>query len=349
MLRQLRLVDMMAHAIDNPAPWTYVLISGDRDFAYAISVLGLRGYRVVLFSPSTAHISLKSQATTCLDWDDVLKKLKSGSSRKPGQDSECPPTSQSVPYNSSTEGPLRSRSPFRGRNSCCSDNGDFDLDNGDVDIINYLKARRSRRRLSMSSNGSQSMVSEFCQDTTTHTAYFSAREEPVFCPPPASVAKTGYNTGSSSSSSAHASQQTGRTASIPVDPSWANPPRLPSETPNSLPTTTPIIKPNTGHSPKLHPSSPSNPAGPTQLPTITSSLSKSPVPEVFQPLVRLLREYQARGFGRPSKTALAEKLDQTRIYSQAKVDKFGQYIALAERCRIVTQSGDWITLRPEWS
>ncbi|KAG8921930.1 hypothetical protein FRC01_014728 [Tulasnella sp. 417] len=63
------LVDMLAFAMDNPAPAVIVLISGDRDFVYAVSVLRHRKYDVVLIiPPQGAHITLQSQATVVLDW-----------------------------------------------------------------------------------------------------------------------------------------------------------------------------------------------------------------------------------------------------------------------------------------
>ncbi|KAI0371739.1 DUF537-domain-containing protein, partial [Pilatotrama ljubarskyi] len=65
---KMMIVDMLTYAIDNPAPATIVLISGDRDFVYAVSVLRLRRYRVVVVAPYTAHASLKSQASAVLDW-----------------------------------------------------------------------------------------------------------------------------------------------------------------------------------------------------------------------------------------------------------------------------------------
>ena len=65
--------DMLAHAVDNPAPSTIVLISGDRDFAYALSVLRLRRYHIVLITLSNAHPSLRAQASLCFNWtSDVL-------------------------------------------------------------------------------------------------------------------------------------------------------------------------------------------------------------------------------------------------------------------------------------
>jgi len=49
------LVDMMAHAIDHPAPGTIMLISGDRDFVYAVSTLRLRRYRVIVIASLQIH------------------------------------------------------------------------------------------------------------------------------------------------------------------------------------------------------------------------------------------------------------------------------------------------------
>ncbi|KAF7970757.1 hypothetical protein HWV62_23170 [Athelia sp. TMB] len=71
------LVDLMAFAIDNPAPATVILVSGDRDFAYAASVLRLRRYRVVIIAPANLHISLKAQASVFFDWNrDILDQVE---------------------------------------------------------------------------------------------------------------------------------------------------------------------------------------------------------------------------------------------------------------------------------
>jgi NYN domain len=68
---------MLAYAIDNQAPATIVLISGDRDFAYAVSILRLRNYRVVVVAPPIIHASLKSQASILVDWNcDILAKIE---------------------------------------------------------------------------------------------------------------------------------------------------------------------------------------------------------------------------------------------------------------------------------
>ncbi|KAF1320965.1 hypothetical protein FI667_g12181, partial [Globisporangium splendens] len=75
------LVDMLAFAIDNPAPATIVLISGDSDFGYALSVLVNRNYKVILI---TQHMGLPTQASVLLDWkSDVLHVGEDGSRKSP--------------------------------------------------------------------------------------------------------------------------------------------------------------------------------------------------------------------------------------------------------------------------
>jgi hypothetical protein len=68
---------MLAYAIDNQAPTTIILITGDRDFAYAVSVLRLRRYRIVIIAPPIIHISLKLQASVLVDWRrDILGNVE---------------------------------------------------------------------------------------------------------------------------------------------------------------------------------------------------------------------------------------------------------------------------------
>ncbi|KJA27236.1 hypothetical protein HYPSUDRAFT_35856, partial [Hypholoma sublateritium FD-334 SS-4] len=69
------IVDMLAYAMDHPAPRTLVLISGDRDYAYALAVLRLRRYHVVLVTLGNAHASLVAQASECLDWYTVVGQV----------------------------------------------------------------------------------------------------------------------------------------------------------------------------------------------------------------------------------------------------------------------------------
>jgi hypothetical protein len=70
------IVDLLAFAIDHPPPATIVLISGDKDFVYALSTLRNRRYKIILIVPNRgAHIILKSQANAILEWRyDVLNQ-----------------------------------------------------------------------------------------------------------------------------------------------------------------------------------------------------------------------------------------------------------------------------------
>lgn len=61
--------------MDNSPPSTIILITGDRDFAYLISVLALRQYQTVVIVPPNYHSSLTYQASVVLDWDtQILQK-----------------------------------------------------------------------------------------------------------------------------------------------------------------------------------------------------------------------------------------------------------------------------------
>ncbi|KAI6006046.1 hypothetical protein EDD15DRAFT_2567286 [Pisolithus albus] len=53
---------MFAFAVDHPPPATVILVSGDRDYAYALSTLRLRNYKVVLITPYAT-----SSLEACLD------------------------------------------------------------------------------------------------------------------------------------------------------------------------------------------------------------------------------------------------------------------------------------------
>ncbi|KAI5120219.1 hypothetical protein M0805_000034 [Coniferiporia weirii] len=72
---KIMLVDLMIFALDAHGPTTIVLVTGDRDFTYAISVLRLRGHDIVLITPPHAtHHSLQHPANLVLNWKvDILE------------------------------------------------------------------------------------------------------------------------------------------------------------------------------------------------------------------------------------------------------------------------------------
>ncbi|EMD38653.1 hypothetical protein CERSUDRAFT_113830 [Gelatoporia subvermispora B] len=109
------LVDMLTFAMDTPAPATIVLISGDRDFVYAVSVLRMRRYRVVLIAPNSTHSGLKSQASIVYDWEShILRAPKTA--RLPGIEfatpdlEECHRRSRSLTTSTSSPLPATPRS-----------------------------------------------------------------------------------------------------------------------------------------------------------------------------------------------------------------------------------------------
>ncbi|KAJ7172687.1 NYN domain-containing protein [Mycena filopes] len=105
---QMIMVDMLAYAMDHPAPATVILISGDRDFAYAVSTLRLRRYDVVVVSLPLpgAHLSLKSQASVYLDWNvDVM-------GYSPSTHFDGSPTTTRSPTNNPFQSPHARRSSY---------------------------------------------------------------------------------------------------------------------------------------------------------------------------------------------------------------------------------------------
>lgn len=63
---------MLAFALDNESPATIILLSGDKDFVYALSILGLRKYHTVVIAPKHAHSNFKHRASEVLDWDALV-------------------------------------------------------------------------------------------------------------------------------------------------------------------------------------------------------------------------------------------------------------------------------------
>lgn len=70
---------MIFHAWDSPSPFIFVVIAADRDLAYALAMLRMKSYRIVLISPAGAHTDLTSQASVHLDWSKTILGLNDGS------------------------------------------------------------------------------------------------------------------------------------------------------------------------------------------------------------------------------------------------------------------------------
>lgn len=71
------IVDIMTAAMDSVAEeTTFVVITEDKDFTYALSTLRLRNYQVVLIHKDQAHPILRSRASQCHDWNAVVNQNK---------------------------------------------------------------------------------------------------------------------------------------------------------------------------------------------------------------------------------------------------------------------------------
>jgi hypothetical protein len=80
---KMMIVDMLTFALDTPSPASIILVSGDRDFAYAVSTLRSRAYSVYLVTPTTSHAGLKAQATQVHRWTDVIRDSSKPASLPP--------------------------------------------------------------------------------------------------------------------------------------------------------------------------------------------------------------------------------------------------------------------------
>ncbi|KAG6889732.1 hypothetical protein C0995_015030 [Termitomyces sp. Mi166 len=117
------LVDMITFAIDHPAPATIFLISGDRDFAYAISTLRHRKYKVVVLCPPDAHSTLVAQADAHFDWNTkVLREREDdGLSLSPP-----PPVPQRARHLSTSLNGVTSDSDRKGKSRNIKDEGSIE-------------------------------------------------------------------------------------------------------------------------------------------------------------------------------------------------------------------------------
>ncbi|XP_010446227.2 PREDICTED: uncharacterized protein LOC104729024 [Camelina sativa] len=66
------LVDMLLWGMENKAPANIMLISGDRDFAYALHLLGMKKYNILLAQPEKASPFLIAAAKTVWFWRSIV-------------------------------------------------------------------------------------------------------------------------------------------------------------------------------------------------------------------------------------------------------------------------------------
>ncbi|KAG7452694.1 uncharacterized protein BT62DRAFT_20888 [Guyanagaster necrorhizus] len=344
---------MLAYAFDNPlASTTIVLITGDRDFAYAVAILRLRQFHVVVISPSvpSPHASLTAHAAVCIDWNTAIMQnigLEASASQPAPPDrtkTESPPDSAPVAC-----------PPTQPVNLGPTNSSQLPQPNLPSISANPLKPTpleiNSRSR---SADPIHRTHTPDSMDSSTPAPTYTAQLPPVPrvpLEPPVQVPQSGLQLGGDHncmppSHTPVPRAQLARNLSMPV--------QFPSIAPGYI-ATSPIMAPSTVSG--VTSTFPSISA-PLYRPVKTSEMVPSSSPKVpparFYGLVRLLEAHRLNGASRPSRSTIALELVKSdkAVYKKAGVEKFGQYVALAESEGIVElggmEGGAWIGLRTDW-
>ncbi|EDR10914.1 uncharacterized protein LACBIDRAFT_315902 [Laccaria bicolor S238N-H82] len=359
---KMMLVDMLSHAIDNPAPTTIVLISGDRDFAYAISVLRLRRYHVVLITLANAHLSLTSQASVCHDWSsDILGVAHPSSPSTPGKEAKtCPRSPPVVRGLTSAINPPTSPLGSKSRNIPNS----HEMNEVDIDLTNYILDKRQN-------NSKQHTEDDFHRGPSTvhfissepSTPYFRGGVQQLSLPSVMSTPRIELEGEAVPDDGLKTPVVTPRTPSRILENS-SHPPMNPE-----ILTPAPPSQGTVGGAKPIAPIRPDlpdflRPASVASSTTAVVPVTVPPpktegwqvkiVPPQFRTLVNTLELHRSKGFPRPFRSGIAFELAQKdhMVYKKAGVERFGQYATLAEKEGIVAlggkEGGAWIGLRPEW-
>ncbi|KAJ2929214.1 hypothetical protein H1R20_g7892, partial [Candolleomyces eurysporus] len=355
------IVDMLTHAMDNPAPATILLISGDRDYAYAISVLRLRQYDVVLVTHANAHSSLTSQASVCFDWaTDILGTLgtaepTASALNRPSSSSESVAGPNDFKFPSLKFVPVP-KSPTKASYSTSSP-----LKPAGKDAFSY-NAKES--------NGVEGLSLRSPIQPNFDVLHLNPSSGINLRPPsPTEDLFSGFH----------------RTPSRPPntqDPFTTAFRSYPSPQLSSLSMSTgPPDTPTSFQDSTFRISRPSTPVTLQRPQSVVAEGAKSPsrasisgrsttssyasaseelppklnkpalMPSHFKPLVKLLQEHHRRGEPRPFRPGIASELvsaDKSVYESLPGINTFAQYAQLAQKSGIVDMAELWIMLKPEY-
>ncbi|KAK0240328.1 NYN domain-containing protein [Armillaria nabsnona] len=358
---QMIIVDMLAYAFDNPQPsTTIVLITGDRDFAYAVAVLRLRQFHVVVISPSvpSPHASLTAHASMCIDWNTaIMQKIGLEAStpqavlpdRTKTESPPCPPNS--APAASPPTQPVKigtADSPQSSQAKSPSPVPTNPPKPTPLDTNNRSRSADPIRRTQTPDS----------MDSSTPAPTYTAHPLPVTqvpLQPPDQVPQSGqlhcnqtYTPSPQTPGVNHLQRaQPVRNLSTPV--------QFPSIAPGYIATSPILVPPAVSGLTPVASTLPSiSTPRPVQTPEMVLSVSHKVPPPRFLGLVRLLEVHRLNGTSRPFRSTIAielVKLDKA-IYKKAGVEKFGQFVSLAESEGIVElggkEGGAWIGLRTDW-
>ncbi|KAK0483437.1 NYN domain-containing protein [Armillaria novae-zelandiae] len=360
---QMIIVDMLAYAFDNPQPsTTIVLITGDRDFAYAVAILRLRQFHVVVISPSvpSPHASLTAHASVCIDWNTAIMQ-------NIGLEAS---TSQAVPPDrTKTESP---RCPPNSAPAACPPTQPAKISTTDSTHSSRPKSPSpvptSPPKPTPLETNNRSRSADPIRRTQTPDSMDSSTPAPTYTahPPPVSQVPLQPPNQAPQSGQLDSSQtytpppQTPGVnhlqRALPVR-NLSTPVQFPSIAPGYIatsPTMAPPAVSGLAQVPSTLPSISGPLFPPVHLPALVPAASRKVVPARFYGLVKLLETHRQNGAPRPLRSIIAAELVKSDqgIYKKAGVEKFGQYVALAESEGIVelggTGGGAWIGLRTDW-
>ncbi|TEB36298.1 hypothetical protein FA13DRAFT_1727875 [Coprinellus micaceus] len=411
-----------------------MLISGDRDFSYALSILRLRRYRVALVTPPNTHISLTAQASHHLHWtSDVLDASTNTPVKPPKKEPPSPTRVISPPrVNFSSATPLARRNTdasfSRDRTTPSSTSGllapptsGFSTDpEQTLAMGENSKRREARGRFRSLGNRGQSTPSIAVDDPPQSprspkreavtsffgtpfrlprtpptrfetqsfsqfsdrkgksresappsqaprngTAYARVRSplvEAVNAPLPQSPVSDGYQ-----ESEGHSGSTSERPPSSDLGGEYDNdipwessdhPPSEPLSPCTDLGNSARQFEDSSGNTDSIV-SAASGSGSPMQSSRMPDGTLRRVVPFRFKPLVLQLQDCRRDGSYIPPRSLLIERMDSRfqpveRIYQNAEVGGFDEYIELAEQEGFVTTGGGdgpveaWIMLRQEW-
>ncbi|KAL0071585.1 hypothetical protein AAF712_001442 [Marasmius tenuissimus] len=326
---------MMAFAMDTPAPRTIILISSDKDFAYALATLRYRHTHTVLISqPRKAHVSLTAQASTYLDWStDILSNLKEEHRRI---DNETSGLSGTEAGNDTTKS-----FKFHRRNRTVS----FERPKLKSGTSPRKSASTTLTDNDESDSETASKVANASSATVAPQIGSPARIPKEISPPgfpsqqPQSVATSGPD-----DSEYEELQAVSSTPALPPSPG-------PSRRFSSFPSTTTFPSAFRKHR---------TPGASTALsskrfsaPTWRQPLDDPSVPVHFQTLMRILQKCLLEGEDRPLRSLVSRELNNQdpdfKAYKEVEISEFDEYIELAVSKGLVVLGGEgatsWISLR----
>ncbi|KAK7043683.1 hypothetical protein VNI00_008294 [Paramarasmius palmivorus] len=348
---QMIIVDMLAYAIDHSALDTILLISGDRDYAYAISTLRFRRYKVVVMAPSTpaAHVSLRAQASAFIDWhSSVLNALKDERSQF-----DVHPTPAAEPSIPARHCRTASQSSIAHAVPPNNIQPSRVLDASMVPpAVNHSVDMRHQEPLQRTPAPPPTAVEEVLHQELC---------ERVHAPTPI-PALPAYTPSLEPSLPTRADDAVYIKSYTHVRPHSAPPdaPAVELPSPEPISATAPIppapeVTPPAFSGNSTSNLTPQNPVpvslplpagpGPSQDIHIQSVVTPSPieqhVPVGFQTLMQILQQYHQRGVRRPFRTLVATELANRDklVYKNVGVPRFREYTALAVSARLIEMGG----------